>query len=362
MPIVNAADLLEHARGNGYAIASFKPVNLETLAGLLDAAERTDAPVILAPAARPDAAVDLELLMPAVVAAARRCAAPVAIQLDGCVSKDDVIRAMGLGANAVGLAPEMQDAPAASAGAHECGVAVEGAISAGIRIEQATAYSAAARVGALGVIASEDQRIDRDWLKALVEAAELPLAIPAAGALPATSYRSLREAGAVRFGFDDLADRALARLIGSNDPRDPANSTARFAQELRTATGEDAARVLQSLDAAGAGGKALGACRPWREVEHLIIYNVDPELGEDDVNAMMARGRTELSGIPGVRRVATGRAVTKEAQYQFCWLVRFCDAAVIPTYRDHPTHVEFADQVFRPVAGNRISIDYELED
>jgi len=33
---------------------------------------------------------------------------------------------------------------------------------------------------------------------------------------------------------------------------------------------------------------------------------------------------------------------------------------VIESYRDHPEHVAYADNHFRPQAGDRISIDYQL--
>jgi fructose-bisphosphate aldolase class II len=40
--------------------------------------------------------------------------------------------------------------------------------------------------------------------------------------------------------------------------------------------------------------------------------------------------------------------------------VRFCHTAVIDSYRKHPDHVAFADNLFRPVAGERISIDFQM--
>ncbi|HEB98599.1 MAG TPA: fructose-bisphosphate aldolase, partial [Thiotrichales bacterium] len=45
---------------------------------------------------------------------------------------------------------------------------------------------------------------------------------------------------------------------------------------------------------------------------------------------------------------------------RFCWLIRFVHPAVIDSYREHPEHLRFADELFRPVAGDRISIDYRL--
>jgi fructose-bisphosphate aldolase class II len=92
-------------------------------------------------------------------------------------------------------------------------------------------------------------------------------------------------------------------------------------------------------------------------VEHVILYDV-AGLDAAGVRDMMTEGRRVLGEIPGVRRVFIGDAVKSGVDYPHCWLVRFTDAAVIQSYRDHPAHQAFADKRFRPFAGNRISIDY----
>jgi fructose-bisphosphate aldolase class II len=72
----------------------------------------------------------------------------------------------------------------------------------------------------------------------------------------------------------------------------------------------------------------------------------------------MAEGRRRLGTIAGVRRVFTGSAMKTDAAYRYTWLVTFTAPGVIDYYRDHPVHKEFADTLFRPRAGDRISIDY----
>ncbi|MES0328496.1 MAG: Dabb family protein, partial [Gammaproteobacteria bacterium] len=57
--------------------------------------------------------------------------------------------------------------------------------------------------------------------------------------------------------------------------------------------------------------------------------------------------------------VFTGEAVKENSKFRFCWLVRFCHKAVIDTYREHPDHIAFANKLFRQVADDRISIDYQ---
>ena len=104
--------------------------------------------------------------------------------------------------------------------------------------------------------------------------------------------------------------------------------------------------------------EVLAQCRPWTPVEHLIIYNVEG-LDKTDAEMMIAEGRRVLAAISGVREVFTGEAVKDDAKYRYTWLVRFCHPAVIDSYRAHPAYVAFADKRFRPVAGERISIDYQ---
>jgi fructose-bisphosphate aldolase class II len=73
---------------------------------------------------------------------------------------------------------------------------------------------------------------------------------------------------------------------------------------------------------------------------------------------MMREGEKVLSRIPGVRRVITAHAVQQDAGYKYSWLIEFVHNNVIDSYRDHPDHVAFADKLFRPIAGDRISIDF----
>jgi fructose-bisphosphate aldolase class II len=103
--------------------------------------------------------------------------------------------------------------------------------------------------------------------------------------------------------------------------------------------------------------EVLHHCQPWLPVEHLIIYN-SSNTDETAVQKMITEGQRVLSAIPGVREVFTGTAIKADASYRYTWLVRFCHPAVIDSYREHPDHVAFADQHFRPIAGDRISIDY----
>jgi fructose-bisphosphate aldolase class II len=117
-------------------------------------------------------------------------------------------------------------------------------------------------------------------------------------------------------------------------------------------------RCIRLWGAAGRADQVSAVCRPWREVEHVVLYNTSAAAPEETAQ-LMAEGRRTLGAIPGVRAVVTGTSVAEGAPYRHCWLVRFAHPDVIGAYRDHPSHQRFADDLFRPRAADRITIDFQ---
>jgi fructose-bisphosphate aldolase class II len=103
MPLVNMKEMLLHAYENGYATGAFDLINLDFLKGVLDAAERSAAPVILSLSESQVDSNDFELLMPAVEMAARKASVPVAIHLDHGRSLQSAVKAINRGCNGVML-------------------------------------------------------------------------------------------------------------------------------------------------------------------------------------------------------------------------------------------------------------------
>ncbi len=121
--------------------------------------------------------------------------------------------------------------------------------------------------------------------------------------------------------------------------------------------------VIQSLEQLDlkAKGMAIDAktqSKPYTPVEHLIIYN--SSVDDEQTQKAAKLGATVLDNIPGVRVTWRGESVKSDAKYRWCWLIRFANEAVIDSYRDHPEHVAYANEQFRPIAGDRVSIDYML--
>lgn len=389
MPLVDMRDMLQHAYREHYAVGAFDLVGLDFLEAILNGAEATRAPVILSLAESHFEHYDFELAMAATVAAARRATVPVAIHLDHGASLDSVVRGINLGCNGVMVDASRRpfdDNVARTCAvvemAHACGVPVEGELGyvAGVEGEDVekhpdeVIYTAPAEartyvdrtgvdflavsIGAVHGRLRGAPQLDFERLKQINEALHLPLVIHGGTGLSDSQYRALIEHGVTKINhYTALADAAGAS-IRARAAQDTRAGYTGLLREVRSAIQVEVERCIKLWGAAGRAGELLKACRPWRAVAHVIIYNVKG-ISDAEVEAMMARGREVLTQIPGVLRVVTGRAVAAEARYRFSWLVEFAHRAVIDSYRDHPLHRRFADEVFRPVAGDRISIDFE---
>ena len=389
MPLVNMRDILSHAYQNGYAVGAFDLVSLEFLEGIMTAAERCHAPVILSLAESHFEYFDFELVMPAVEAAARRATVPVAIHLDHGESLASAQLGIRLGCNGI-----MVDSSAHALDeninmtrtvvdmAHACGVPVEGELGyvPGVEGEDAErhpgeiAYTTVAEASdyveqtgvdflavSIGTVHGRMQgepQLDFDRLQQINQQLGIPLVIHGGTGLSDDQFRKLVSCGVSKINYyTALADHAGA-CMRDNASRHQTGGYTHLTRGVKQAISAEVERCIRLWGSADRATDLLANCAPWTDVDHLIIYNVK-DIGEHEVDSLMAEGRRMLSAIPGVREVVTGRAVKSDAQYRYTWLVRFCHPAVIDSYRDHPDHMAFANQYFRPVAGDRISIDYQ---
>lgn len=387
MPLINMQDMLNHAYQNGYAVGAFDVVSIDFVSGVMEAAEQTRSPVILSLAESHFDYFDFELLMPAVEAAAKRATVPVAIHLDHGASLDSAITSIRLGCNGVMVDASHHDfeentrlTAQVTRMAHDCGVPVEGELGyvPGVEGEDATrhpgelAYTSvneakvyvertavdflAVSIGTVHGRMRGRPQLNYARLEQINKTLGIPLVLHGGTGLAEEQYQRLIANGIAKINYyTALADAAGAR-VQSNNANGKRGYTGLVAG-VAVAVMEEAARCMRLWGAAGQAAEVLARSRPWESVEHLIIYNTN---GADAANTarMMTEGRRVLGRIPGVREVFTGDAVQEEARYRHTWLVRFCHPAVIDSYREHPDHVAFADGWFRPVAGDRVSIDY----
>lgn len=388
MPLVNMRDMLEHAYHNGYAVGGFDLVSLDFLEAILAAGEAQRSPLILSLAESHFEYYDFELAMAAAELAARRSSIPVAIHLDHGASLESAVKAINLGCNGV-MVDASQEAFAGNVAmtkkivdmAHACGVPVEGELGyvAGVEgedaekhpgeviytsVEEAKAYVAQTSVDLLAVSVGTvhgrmkgEPVLDFDRLQQINEALRIPLVIHGGTGLSDEQFKCLIENGVAKINYyTALSDAAGKRMRDNIAAEDRCGYTG-IVDGIQDAMRTEIERCMVNWGSAGQADAVLQAAEAWQPVHHVIIYNVDCD-DAAQVNNMMHEGEKVLSQIPGVRRVITAEAIQKDAKYKFSWLIEFVHEKVIESYRNHPVHVAFADNLFRPIAGDRISIDY----
>ena len=388
MPFVDMKDMLHHAYNNGYAVGAFDLVSLDFLEGIISAAERCRAPVILSLAESHFDYFDFELIMPAVEIVAQSATVPVAVHLDHGASLDSAVRAINLGCNGVmvdashePMLGNIQCTCAVVDMAHACGVPVEGELGyvPGIEGEDAERHPGeisyttvaearsymeqtgvdflAVSIGTVHGRMKGKPKLDFLLLKQINESLGIPLVIHGGTGLSDDQFRQLIANGVAKINYYTALSDAAEKQINENIGAGTSSGFTGLVKNIRTVVADEAERCMRLWGSAGRADEVLSRCQPWIPVEHLIIYNVEG-IDKSGLDAMIAEGRRVLSAIPGVREVFTGEAVQDDEKYRHTWLVRFCHPAVIDSYREHPAHVTFADKLFRPVAGERISIDY----
>ena len=388
MPLVDMRDMLQHAYRNGYAVGGFDLVSLDFLEAILQAAEKCRSPVILSLAESHFEYYDFELAMAAVEKAADRADVPVAIHLDHGASYESAVRAINLGCNGVMVDASQDTFPVNVAQtkrvvdmAHACGITVEGELGyvAGVEgedaekhpgeivytsVEEAKAYVARTGVDCLAVSIgtvhgrlSGRPKLDIERLKRINEAVKIPLVIHGGTGLSDEQFRKLIQHGVAKINYyTALADAAGGRIRANAraDTRCGYTGLMRGVQDVIRAEVE---RCMVLWGSAGRAAEVSVQCQPWQPIAHTILYNVEGATDEQ-VGEMMQRGHEVLAMIPGVRHVFTGWAVQEKTKFRFCWQVQFSHAKVIDSYREHPEHVAFATQYFRPMAADRLSIDF----
>lgn len=388
MPLVHMGDMLQHAYQHKYAVGAFDVVSLDFISGIIAAAEEKQAPIIISLAESHFDYFDFELLMPAVVKAAQRTSVPVAIHLDHGETLESAIRSINLGCTGVmvdtsnmPLEDNIKHTKSIVDMAHGCGIPVEGELGyvPGVEgedaerhpgevvyttVEEAQGYVDATGIDFLAVSIGTvhgrmkgEPRLDIQRLTDINAAIKIPLVIHGGTGLSDDQFRQLIDNGVTKINYYTALSDAAGRTIQQNAKSDTSSYTG-LVKGVSESIQAEAGKCIELWGSAGRASELLSHCKPWKPVEHVIIYNLEG-LDDDGIENMMQEGHRVLSPIPGVLDVFTGHAVQENADYKHCWVIKFTDKAVIDSYKHHPDHVSFADNLFRPYAGGRVSIDYE---
>ncbi len=389
MPLVDMKDMLHHAYQHGYAVGAFDLVSLDFLEGIMMAAEQARAPVILNLVESHFESIDIELVMPAVEAAATRALVPVAIHLDHSASIETAVNAINRGCNGVKVDAAHMDftenthiTKTMVETAHACGVAVEGELGcvpgadgenaerhpgdmAYTSLAEAKAYVErtgvdflAIAIGTMHGDVKGKPKLDYQRLKQINEKLSIPLVIHGGTGLSDDQYRRLISNGVAKINYFTALSKVAVKKVKENTKANNGCAYTGLLKDINHAVAAEVERCMRMWGSAGRAAEVLAQCGSWTPVEHLIMFNVE-DLDKIGADMLMAEGQRVLSAIPGVRKVFSGEAMQDNAKYHYTWLVRFCHPALVDSYHQHPDYVAFNAKLFRAASEQRVTIDFQ---
>lgn len=390
MPLVHLNDMINHAYRHNYAIGAFGVINPDFLEGVMQAAENCRAPVVLNLIESHFESHDFELLMPAVIAAARRAAVPVAINFDHGTSIASAERAIRAGCNgvmvdtsALPFSENLWQTRDIVAMAHACGVTVEGELGyvPGIEGESAKihpgelAYTSAAeaagfveRTGvdclavSVGTVHGRMKgvpKLDYARLAKIKEATSVPLVIHGGTGLSDDQFRRLIANGVAKINYYTALSDAASRRIRENVAADRKGDHSALLAGVRDAVQEETERCLRLWGCGGRAAEVLTQCRPWQEVEHVVLYNVPASSSDSDVATIMREGKKSMETIPGVRSIRASRSIQPDGKYRHCLLIKLASQIALEAFRNHQAYQRFSSKVFWPAVADHITQDLE---
>ena len=380
--------MINHAYRHNYAVGAFGVASLNFLEGIMQAAENCRSPVVLNLIESHFNKYDFELLMPAVLAAARRATVPVAINFDHGADIASAERAIRAGCNgvmvdtsALPLSDNLWQTRDIVTMAHACGVTVEGELGyvPGVEGDNAkdhpgelTYTSAAEAAGfvertgvdclaiSIGTVHGRMKgtpKLDYARLAKIREATSVPLVIHGGTGLTDDQFRRLIAHGIAKINYyTGLADAAGLRIKENLGGKRKGSHSALFAG-IRDAVREETERCLRLWGCGGRAAEVLAQCRPWQEVEHIVLYNIPDTLTENEIALMLHDGKKLMADIPGVRDIRTSRNLQPNGKFRYCLSVRLASPAVLETYQNHPAQMHFLNKILRPAITDHVTLN-----
>lgn len=388
MPLVHLSDMINHAYRHNYAVGAFGVTDLPFLKGIMQAAENCRAPVVLNLIEAHFENDDFEFLMPAVTAAARRAEVPVAINFDHATSVASAERAIRAGCNgvmvdtsALPFSENMWQTRDLVTLAHTCGITVEGELGyvPGIEGENAKqhpgelAYTSAAEavgfiehtgvdclavsVGTVHGRMKGAAKLDYARLAKIREATSVPLVIHGGTGLSDDQFRRLIANGVAKINYyTSLAD-AANRQISENIVADRKGSHSLLLSGVSEVVRDEAARCMRLWGCGGRAAEVLAQCRPWQEVEHIVLYKAPEGVSANKITLTMREGIKSLENIPGVRSIRTGQVSQPDGKYNYCLHTSLASKAALDACLKHPAYLQFSGKVLGPFATEQAMLD-----
>lgn len=247
MSLVTMKELLQDARKRKYAVGSFNVFNFETLGAAVEVAEELKTPLVLGMPERLFKFVDADTLAAAMVRAAQKSSAPIALHLDHGHTYEGVMKAIRWGFTSVmfdgsvlPFADNIKQTKEITKIAHSLGISVEGELgyiglngeeineSNMVSPEMVAEFVAKTKVDALAVAVGNNHGIYKGapklsfpLLNQLNSAVSIPLVLHGGSRLTKEDYRSVIDAGICKINIATDMSITAAKTLKAELAKSP---------------------------------------------------------------------------------------------------------------------------------------------
>lgn len=247
MSLVTMKELLQDARKRKYAVGSFNVFNFETLGAAVEVAEELKTPLVLGMPERLFKFVDADTLAAAMVRAAQKSSAPIALHLDHGHTYEGVMKAIRWGftsvmfdGSALPFAENIKQTKEVTKIAHSLGISVEGELgyiglnggelseSNMVSPGMAAEFVAKTKVDALAVavgnnhgIYKGETKLSFPLLNELNTAVNIPLVLHGGSRLSKEDYRSVIDAGICKINIATDMSITAAKTLKAELAKSP---------------------------------------------------------------------------------------------------------------------------------------------
>ncbi len=249
MPLESIARMICHARENHYAVGYFEGWSLESIQGVIDAAEQTRSPIIIGFSGefltRPGrlCAERLEIYAALGKAAAESAQIPCGLIFNECPQDELTLEAVGLGFNLVlptnsrssldeyvrrlkrivpiahqrnaAVEAELGELPSGVSGHAENGGALTDPVSARDFVEQTGIDLLAVSVGNVHIRVNGEQDLDLDRLAAIQHQVKIPLVLHGGTGIAAASLREAIRLGVAKVNYGTYLKQRYLKAVRS---------------------------------------------------------------------------------------------------------------------------------------------------
>jgi len=96
-------------------------------------------------------------------------------------------------------------------------------------------------------------------------------------------------------------------------------------------------------------------------IQHVVLFNLKPEIDADKIEWMLRETRIRLLKIPVVQGLRCGSRIDHGTDWSLFLLTELDSVEKLACYLNHPVQVRFFNEVIKPHVTDWIALDYQSD-